>query len=249
MKAIVLAAGYGTRLYPLTLDLPKALLKIGNKFVLEFILEKIKKIKNIEETILVSNNKFFFLFDKWVKEHNLNGIKIINDLTNSEEERLGALGDLDFVIQKNKINTDILLIAGDNLFDFSLKYFVKTAQKKYCISIGIYDIKDRDKAKRFGVVEIDSRNYVIKFVEKPEKPFSTLVGIGIYFIPANKLKLIKEYLKKKYSHDALGHFMEYLLKKKERIYGYRFNGRWFDIGDRKAYREAKNYFEQRRYYG
>ncbi|MFN7171032.1 MAG: nucleotidyltransferase family protein [Candidatus Omnitrophota bacterium] len=247
MKAIILAAGYATRLYPLTVNYPKALLEVNKKPILEFILEKLEKIRGIEEIIVVSNNKFFVFFEEWLKKFNLVGkVHLVNDLTNSEEDRLGALGDLKFVIKKNKINADILVIAGDNLFDFALEEFVNLSRKKQCINIGIYNIKDLEKAKRFGVVEINSQNLITKFMEKPERPFSTLIGIGIYFIPVKALNLINEYFIKNNTRDALGHFMEYLLENKIDVRGYEFRGTWFDIGDIETYEEAKRFYRKER---
>lgn len=245
MKAIILAAGYATRLYPLTLDYPKALLEIDKKPIIEFILNNLKKTEEIEEIILVSNNKFYPLFKKWLKRYNSKNIKLINDLTDSINERLGALGDLNFAIKKNKIDSDILVVAGDNLFNFSLKDFIKEVKNKSCVGIGIYDIGSKKKAKKFGVVKMGKTGYVEEFKEKPKEPFSTLVGIGIYFIPTNKIGFISKYLNLNFSPDALGHFIEYLLEKKEKVYGYRFKGKWFDIGSKETFAEAKKYFKKR----
>ncbi|MCM8783726.1 MAG: nucleotidyltransferase family protein [Candidatus Omnitrophica bacterium] len=247
MKAIILAAGYATRLYPLTINLPKALLKIDNKPIVEFIVNKLEKIKEIDELVIVSNNRFYALFEEWLKKINFSKkTSLINDLTNAEENRLGALGDLDFAIKKSNIDTDILVIAGDNIFDFDLENFIKFSQRNHSINIGIFDIKCVDCAKKFGVVEIDTSNRVTKFVEKPNKPFSTLIGIGIYFLPKFAINFVKAYLAQNNPQDALGHFLEYLLKNKIEILGHKFAGKWFDIGDVEAYEEAQKYFGKER---
>lgn len=245
MKAIILSAGYATRLYPLTQTKPKALLTIKNKPIIEFILKKVEKIKDIKEIIIVTNNKFYPLFKKFKENYNSKkNIKIINDLTESEETRLGAIGDLRFVIHREKIDHDIIVIAGDNLFDFDLEDFVKYSQKVSSLTIGVYDIKNIEKARKFGVVKVNSKNCVTKFLEKPYLPFSTLIGTGLYFIPSHCLNFIEEYLNFKNNRDALGHFIEWLMKKKIKVFGYKFKGTWFDIGDQETYEEAKRYFEK-----
>jgi len=243
MKAIILAAGYATRLYPLTKNRPKALLPVKGRPIIEFIIDKLKKIKKIDEIIIVSNDKFNSLFVDWANQYEPGiSLKVINDLTSSENTRLGSIGDLNFAIQKEKINTDILVLAGDNLFDFDLGNFIRFSQDKPHISVGIYDIKSPEATNKFGVVNMDRRQFLSKFVEKPTVPFSSLVAIGIYFIPRGTLKFIKEYLGLKNSRDALGHFIEWLLNK-DKVLGYRFNGAWYDIGDIDVYEKANLNFK------
>lgn len=247
MKAIILAAGYATRLYPLTLNWPKALLKVNSKPIVEHIVNRLKTIEEIDGIIIVTNNKFYIHFAKWLEKINSDKkIKLINDLTSSEENRLGAIGDLNFAIQENNLDADILVVAGDNLFNFDLKEFIKFAKGKPGITIGVYDIKDINKANKFGVIEMDSLNQITKFVEKPEKPFSTLIGTGIYFIPKSALGFIKAYLEKDNHPDVLGCFLEYLLEKKVSFWGYRLSGNWFDIGDFEVYKIAKEHFSKER---
>src|SRR3989344_4509975 len=144
MKCIILAAGYAIRLYPLTLDRPKPLLPIAGKPIIEHILEKINDLDDIDEILIVTNSKFFDNFRNWKRGYSSSKpIKIINDRTKSEEDRLGAIGDLDFVIKHEKIDGNLLVIAGDNLFNFSLKHLHDFFRKKSASVIALYDIKDK----------------------------------------------------------------------------------------------------------
>ncbi len=261
IKVIILAAGYATRMYPLTQGRPKALLPIKGKPIIEFITDNLKGVRDIDEIIILSNDKFYSLFLDWLKDYHPGiGIRIVNDLTFSEDDRLGAMGDLYFAIQKEKIDSDILVVAGDNLFNFRLDNFIQSSRGKPNISVGVYDIGDRKAAHKFGVVNIGSDNRITEFTEKPAAPFSSLVAVGIYFVPRNTVKFIKEYLQLDNSpvspagpkfrlgpvgrgrRDALGHFIEWLLPK-DTVMGYKFDGTWYDIGDIESYEAAKRSFK------
>ncbi len=230
MKAIVLAAGYATRLYPLTKDNPKPLLEVGKKPIIEYIISKIEEIHDIDRIVIITNNKFFPNFDEWAKKYSCSKqIKVINDNTKSNEDRLGAIGDIKFVIDKEKIDDDILVIAGDNLFEFSLTKMVDLFKKKKSPVIALYDVQSKELAKKYGIVTTDSNNKIINFVEKPANPESTLASTGVYLFPKNTLKLISEYLANRGSQDKTGSFLEWLYKKKD-IYCCTFKEKWYDIG-------------------
>ena len=241
MKAIILAAGFATRLYPLTKKFPKPLLKINKKSIMDHILEKIFEIKGINEVIGVTNNKFYNLFLEWKKDKK--GIKIINDGVNSEEEKLGAVGDICFVLQKEKIKEDILIIAGDALFDFSLKepyeIFKKTNQD---LAI-FYDLKDKEKVKNLGVAVVKDKK-IVDFQEKPIEPKSTLCSVPIYFYKKETLNLIKEFNKEAKNKDQPGLFLEWLYKKVP-VYAYVTEGTWVDIGTKESLKEARNLIRDR----
>lgn len=241
MKCIILVAGYATRLYPLTLNFPKALLSVGNKPIIGYIIDKLNKIKEIDEIFVITNERFFKDFVDWKKEISSSiPIEIVSDGTSTNEDRLGSIGDLDFLIKNKNIKEDVLLIAGDNLFSFDLGKFIKYADsKKPAASLILYDIKNLDDAKRYGVVKIDNLNKVVLFEEKPPQPKSTLIGTGIYYLPYSTIKRVPEYLEKcSNKKDAIGFYLKWLSENAE-VYGLAFSGDWFDIGDIEVYKKVK----------
>ena len=235
MKAIILCAGYATRLHPLTLDCPKHLLEINNKPILEFIYDKINKISCIDEIIIVTNNKFYSHFKDWADLVDKN-IQVINDNTNNNDERLGGIGDLHFVINKTKINDDLLIILGDNFFEFDLKKFVDFAIKIKEVVLGGYEIGDLEEAKRFGVLKLneDGRT-LVDFQEKPENPSSSLISTGIYFFPKKEIKLIQDYMRTNENKDGPGYLIKYLYPR-QNVFVYVFKEPWYDIGSLEQYK-------------
>ena len=248
MKCIILAAGYATRLYPLTENQPKPLLNIADKPIMEHIIEKIDELKEIDEIFIVTNNKFFNHFNDWNKNFSSRfKIKVINDGTLSNDDRLGAIGDLNFVIKSENIDEDFVQISGDNLFQFSLKDMHQHFNEKKHISIALYDVKNIEEAKKMGICAINEESKVIDFEEKPENPKSTLCSIGVYFYPRIVKDHLNQYLSEGNSSDMPGKFMEWL-HKKDHVHGFVFDKegeRWFDIGGFEALEEAKKDYEQR----
>jgi len=244
MKALVLAAGYATRLYPLTKEFPKPLLTVRERPIIDYIIDKLDKVKDIDEIIVVTNNKFISLFKKWADEiESQKRISLVNDLTKSHEDRRGAIGDMNFVLEKEHINDNLLVIGGDNLFDGDLGDFISFAKAhRPNPVIGTYDIKDKLQAKKYGVIRMDKKNQLIDFKEKPDKPNSTLVAMCLYYFPKERLSLIKKYLDIKHDkHDATGFYIDWL-RKEVPVYGFAFEGRWYDIGHHQFYNEAKQKF-------
>lgn len=230
MKAIILAAGYATRLYPLTLNKPKTLLLIGNKPMLNYIIEKIEQINEVDIIYIITNNKFFNQFSEWSKTYkSKKQVKILNDNTNSNENRLGAIGDVDFLINREKIDDDIIVIGSDNMFEFDLRNIIAFYKTKNAPVTALYDVKTKERAKLYGVVSIDKKNKIMSFKEKPQDPESTLISTCIYIYPRRCLYRIKEFLEEKSLPDKPGSLVEWL-HKKEDVYGYSFTGEWFDIG-------------------
>jgi glucose-1-phosphate thymidylyltransferase len=245
MKALILAAGYATRLYPLTKEYPKPLLKLNKKPIIDYILENLGIIEEIDEIIVLTNSKFISHFRRWAKKKKIQKrLSLVDDLTKSLKGRLGAIGDMRFAIEKKCINEDLLVIGGDNLFDGSLRKFLafsKTHKKNPLI--GAYNIRNKEKARHYGVIKLDKENRLIDFQEKPKKPNSTLVAMCLYYFPKNRLGLIKKYLNNKNQKpDTLGLYIDWL-RKQAPVYGFKFNGLWYDIGDHRFYNEAKNKFK------
>lgn len=245
MKAILLCAGYATRLYPLTKDKPKPLLEVGEKPIIEYIIRSLEEIPELKEVFIVTNDIFFGHFEKWLENFNsAKKIKIVNDRTRSNEDRLGAVGDINFVIDKEKIDDDILVIAGDNLFELSLNDVTNLFKKKKNSVIALYDVRDTELAKKYGIVAIDKDSKIIHFEEKPEKPKSTLASTGIYLYTKDTLKDIEEYIKKRNNADKPGSFLEWLYKRKD-IYCFVSKKRWYDIGSFEQLEEARKQIKKK----
>ena len=232
MKILILAAGYATRLYPLTKHWPKPLLLVKEKPIIAHIIEKVDSIDAVNEIIIVSNDKFFPQFEDWAKNVKFkNKITVINDKTTSENDRLGAIGDINFAINYSNIKDDLMVIGGDNLFSFNLKKFSEfLKQKKAMCAVGVYDIKNPDMVSKYGVITLDKSKKIIDFHEKPKKSNSTLISMCVYFFRANALNLFKQYIESKDCHDTSGDYIKWLCKKTE-VLGYEFKGIWYDIGD------------------
>ena len=248
MKALILAAGYATRLYPLTKETPKPLLKIAGRPIINYLVDKLKDIGGIDKIFVVTNAKFFSHFRNWAAQANFkNKLKIINDGTKSEKTRLGAIGDINLAIKKKRINDDLLVLGGDNLFTGGLGGFIKKAlENKPALTIGLFDINDKKAAARYGVAEIDRNKRVVSFKEKPSMPRSTLAAMCLYYLPKEKLGLTNEYLygnRNLHRNDATGNYISWLYKKQP-IYGFVFRGRWYDIGHVDAYKMADRVFTQ-----
>lgn len=238
IKALILAAGYATRLYPLTLDTPKPLLPIAGKPIIEHILSKIDKLDDVDEILIITNNKFFDNFRNWKRKYSSSKpINIINDNTDSDKERLGAMGDIDFAIKKENIEDDLLIIGGDNLFDFNLKELLEFFKEKKSSTAALFDLKEKELAAgKYGVIEINKENKIINLEEKPEEPKTSLISTACYIFSRDDLKEIGICLKEK-KKDNLGEFIAWLSKKKD-MYGHIFQGKWFDIGNKEQLKEA-----------
>lgn len=245
MKAIILAAGYATRLYPLTENKPKCLLEVAGITILDRIIAQLNEVSLLDEIILVTNARFFEQLNDWKEQSSSRvPVRVLNDGTTSNDNRLGAVGDLNLTIRRANIRADILLLASDNLFEQSLSSFADFSQEeKESVTIGVYDIGAPEKAaKKFGVIETTSSGEVIGFEEKPEKPRSSLIGMGVYYLPASTLHFIEEYMAQKDAKDAPGFYVAWLLGK-VKIFSLKFSGLWYDIGDLKSLEEANRIFK------
>jgi glucose-1-phosphate thymidylyltransferase len=244
MKALILAAGYATRLYPLTLNRPKPLLPVAGKPILEYIISKIEKVEEIEEVYVVTNQKFTEHFQRWKNNFkSKKRIKILNDRTLSDKDKLGAVGDLRFVIEKEKISDDLFVVAGDNLFELDIPKFIDFFRKKGT-SITLHDVREKELARKYGIVTLDRDKRIINFEEKPKNPQTTLVATCMYLFSKDKLGLVKDYLREGNNPDAPGYYIQWLYKKRE-VYGFVFTDKWYDIGDLSQYDKAdKDYLKR-----
>ena len=241
MEALILGAGYATRLYPLTLDRPKPLLSVGRSSILERICDQLAATSAFERIHLVTNHRFAGHYDRWLEEYRERrrlplDLKVHDDRTTTPENRLGAIGDIQFVIEEASIHDDLVVIAGDNLIEGDLNPFLAHGRRNGT-SVGLKDLKLRTLVSLYGVVELDSQGRIVGFEEKPAVPRSTLVAVGLYYLPKPTLPCVKRYLEQGNGKDAPGYYVQWLHSQLP-VYGYLLEGDWFDIGDLESYRQA-----------
>lgn len=254
MKAILLAAGYATRLRPLTDTCPKPLLPVGERPMIDLLVEKIDQVAEVDAIHVVTNQKFADQFTEWAAGHRGRlPITAHNDGTLTNEDRLGAIGDIQFTIERAGIGSeDLLIVAGDNLFDFSLQDYVAFWRRKAdgppprngsCIAL--YECPDRALVSQYSTVELGEGDRVVSFVEKPKNPTTNLVGIATYLYHRDHVPLVRRYLSEGNSPDQPGHFVSWLYPRAP-VYGFRFSGLWLDIGNHEQLLAADNLMRERR---
>src|SRR5262245_17343639 len=244
MKAVILAAGYATRLYPLTLDRPKALLPVGGRPMLDHLTGQLERIEALDEVYVVTNSKFAQAFREWAGGRSGLPLRILDDGTVDDDSKLGAIGDLDLTIREVGLDDDLLVLAGDNLFSESIAAFPGFALEKGGPALGVYDVGDLDTIRRYSVIELDGDDRVMRLEEKPEQPRSTLAGIALYFYPRSALRYVEEYLEDGNNPDQPGRLVQWLLPRTA-VYGWRVPGRWFDVGSKETLAEADQAFTGR----
>ncbi|HIC96710.1 TPA: NDP-sugar synthase [Candidatus Bipolaricaulota bacterium] len=235
MKPIILAGGYARRLWPLTLERPKPLLPVAGRPIIEHLLDRLE----LEERPIISiNRRFAPQFECWAVNYHKD-VELVIEETQSEKEKLGAVGGLAFLIRELKLREEILVLAGDNIIEFDLKKFIAAYRGRPLL--GLYDLDDREKVRRrYGVARVEGRK-IVGFQEKPEEPPSTLVSIACYIYPPETFPLIEEFLSQApKGKDAPGFLNRWLLEQGLELEGFVFSGsgRWFDIGDRASYIQA-----------
>lgn len=239
MKAVILAAGYATRLRPLTDDVPKHLLPVGDRPMLDWVLDRIREVDEVDAVHLVTNSRFAPAFRRWAEA---NGVVVHDDGTTSNEDRLGAVGDLRLAIDAaGLVGDELIVLAGDNLFEFSLPGFVDwwRAKPQPASAVPLHDVGDLELAKQYGIAATDGDDRIVQFVEKPSDPPSTLASTLVYLLSPEHVRLVFRYLGAGESADNAGSFLGWLARN-EPVYGYRFEGAWFDIGDHDQLLEADN---------
>jgi glucose-1-phosphate thymidylyltransferase len=236
MRAIVLAAGYATRLRPLTDSIAKQLLPIGGRPMMDWVCDKVEEVTS--DIHIVTNARFAADFDRWASGRS--GVTVHDDGTTTNDDRLGAIGDIAFVLERTGMDDDLLVIAGDNLFDFSLVDFENFRHEKGVASaLAVYDCGDLELATHYGVVEVGEDDRVVGFEEKPSEPRSTLVATACYLYHREHVPFVERYLAEGNPRDQPGRLVSWLYPR-EPVYGYRFGGPWFDIGNPEQLLEADN---------
>lgn len=249
MKVLILAAGYATRLYPLTITQPKPLLTVAGKPMIDYVLDNLAPIEGIDQVLIVTNHKFAPHFQKWADQyHEAHSssfrFTIINDGSTDDSNKLGALGDLHLVLKKENINDDLIVVAGDNLFSESLEAFGAFCREKDAPVLGVYDVGSLEQARKYGVVDVDSNGNIQAFVEKPEVPPSTLIGIALYYYPKSVLPKIFEYIAEGNNPDQPGRLIQWLYSKVP-VRTWSVPGIWYDIGSKETLEEANRIFSGR----
>ncbi len=241
MKCVVLAAGYATRLYPLTENFPKPLLEIGGRTILDWLLGDIETSGRIDEYIVISNGRFAPHFEKWAKLSPLN-IRVVNDGTFTNETRLGAVKDIVFAVDALGIDDDLLVIAGDNVLNFSLKKFIDYALSKGASCAMRYYESDTARLRKSGVSEIGENDRLLSLEEKPSEPKSNWCTPPFYYYTAADVKKIPAAIEQGCGTDAPGSLVGWMCKNSV-MYSMEMPGSRFDIGNLESYEKAKKEYK------
>ena len=242
MKAVILAGGYARRMWPLTKNRPKHLLPIAGRPMLDYVMDSLESIPDLEEIFLSTNMRFQGQFKKYLDGVNTKKkLRLFIEDTRSEEEKLGSVGALGYLIRESGLDDNLLVIGGDNIFGFEMTDFIEYFYSKKANTIALYDLGNREKARLYGVVHIDDDNRIIDFHEKPADPQSTLVSTACYAFTRKGVRSILRYLEEGNDPDKMGHFIEWLYRHDD-VYGFVFTRVWFDIGSLESYEAADRYF-------
>jgi glucose-1-phosphate thymidylyltransferase len=245
MKIIILAAGYATRLHPLTLTQPKPLLTVAGQPMIDYVLDNLAPIGGIGRVFVVTNAKFAGHFEEWSRQYHAKKAKldftIVNDGSTDDTNKLGAIGDMHLVITKEKVDDDLMVVAGDNLFSESLQDFGRYCREKNAPVLALYDVGDLKEITKYSSISVDAAGKITFFEEKPKNPTSTLTGIALYYYPKSTLPLIRQYIADGNNPDQPGRLMQWLYQRTP-VYTWRVPGIWFDIGSKENLAEANRIF-------
>jgi glucose-1-phosphate thymidylyltransferase len=254
MKAIILAAGYATRLYPLTQNLPKSLLPIGGRPLIEYTIEKILACPEIDTIYIATNSKFFGTFQTWMQAYTTQAhstvhtkIEILDDGTSCNEERIGSVADLWYAIDTRQLDDDLLVLCSDKMFEFTLVDFVDSYTRTQETLNTVNDIHDVEKIRnKRGCAVVDEYGRITDFEEKPEHPKSTLESVAFYIFPRRVLPRIGQYLDEEGNPDAPGYFTQWLISF-EPVYAFVFKEPCYDVGNVDNYREVDKIYTRMRW--
>jgi glucose-1-phosphate thymidylyltransferase len=243
MKVIILAAGYATRLYPLTLTQPKPLLPVAGKPMIDHVLARLAPIGGIDRVYVVTNAKFAGHFERWsAGEHpGRFPITVVNDGTTDDTNKRGAIGDIHFVLTTQNVSDDIVVVAGDNLFSEDLANFGARCRERNAPTLAVYDVGSLEEIKKYNAISLDAEGRIVFFEEKPKEPKSTLTGIALYYYPKSALPLIRQYIAEGNNPDQPGRLVQWLFPRTP-FYTWRVPGLWFDIGSKETLEEANRIF-------
>ena len=237
MDILILAAGFGTRLYPLTYNLPKALIKLNNKYLIDYLIEKVNEIPEIQTIYILSNNKFYINFLEWrdnFKYLTNKKIKIINNGVDKDIHAKGALKDLKFVLKIIDYE-ELLILGSDNLYCLDLKKIIEKGREKQSSVSALKKIDNKELIKKYSCILLDDENKIISFQEKPQNPKSDLVSIFCYYLTKQDLEKIKSH--ESYETENIIEF----LHDKTNVYGNLFSESWFDVGSLEELKKAERY--------
>ena len=243
MKVIILAAGYATRLYPLTLNRPKPLLPVAGKPMMEYVLDNLAPVGGIDRVFVVTNAKFADQFQQWADGYRgapLN-FTIVNDGSTDDANKLGAIGDIHHVLQTQQVDDDLIVVAGDNLFSQTLGDFGRVCREKRAPVLALYDVGDLEQIKKYNAITLDADGRIRFFEEKPKNPTGTLTGIALYHYPRHTLPLIRQYIAEGNNPDQPGRLVQWLYPRTP-FYTWIVPGLWFDIGSKETLEEANKIF-------
>jgi glucose-1-phosphate thymidylyltransferase len=239
MDAVILCGGFAKRMWPLTKEVPKALLEVRGKPLLEHIMDRLEEIDEVERVFISVNRRFRDQLILWFMEYNSKKhVELVVEPSMREEEKLGSIGAWGFLIREEKLDRDLLSISGDNFFDFGLRPLLDFYKRTGETAIGVFDA-GKEEAGRFGIVEMGPGNRIVGFEEKPERPKSTLASTGIYVFPREVLGMVLRYLEGGNSPDKAGMFLKWLYKLRP-VYGFLFSGEWADIGSMDTYERLRD---------
>ena len=247
MNILILAAGYATRLYPLTLNKAKPLLDVAGKPMVEWVLDNLAPIAGIGTAYIVTNDKFAADFQAWADGYNARAskirFKIVNDRSTNDTDKLGAIGDIHLVVNQEHLeNDDLLVVAGDNLFSEPLADFAEKTRGRDAV-LATYDVKDLESIKKYNNLTLDPDGKVLAFEEKPANPTGTITGIALYYFAKTTVPMFNTYIAEGNNPDQPGRFIQWLYPRMG-VYTYPVKGTWFDIGSKETLDEANRIFEQ-----
>ena len=241
MKCLILAAGYATRLYPLTENFPKPLLKVGDKTILDWLIDDIDGAGLVDEYVVISNHKFAIHFEEWANSKTQK-ITIVDDGTSTNETRLGAVKDIQFAIEKLSLCDDMLVIAGDNVLDFSLVDFINYAREKGTSCIMRYFEGEKARLSKSGIVVIDENDKILDMEEKPQEPKSNWCCPPFYYYTKEDSLLVKKGIENGCGTDAPGSFIAWLSSVKD-VHAMEMKGKRYDIGNLESYEKVKKEYK------